>query len=194
MMVEDQELLRVLEAAIITGNTEVVDRIIGLQHKYGSTQVQLPAAEAAGIFALAATIPEDDLYEPEGGRETDAHITVKYGLIDPDPNSVKDAIAGRGPVAFTLGQTGVFSHLDYDVVYVAVNSPDLGDLHTKIASGVLCAPSDYDTYRPHATVAYVKSGRGVKYSGMTALDGLGATINTLMVSDIDGNKTEIPLA
>jgi uncharacterized protein len=189
---EDAELLRVLTAAIKCGNHQVIDKILGLQeYKYGSTQVQLPADVAAQLFAFGRTIPDEDL--AEDGRETDAHVTVRYGLLDPDPAKVFEVVGRRGPVSLTLGQTQVFAAPEHDVVVLAVNSPDLAALHTAISLGVPCKPSDYPTYVPHATVAYVKSGQGHKYAGWAGLEGTEVTVENVVVTDVEGWKTEVSL-
>lgn len=163
-------------------------------YKYGSTQVQLPDAAAEKLFALGRTIPDADIYEPEGGRETDAHVTVKYGLIDPSPEKLFEIVARRGPISFTLGKTAMFATRAYDVVYVTVKGTDLADLNAAISLGVDVKESDHAAYVPHATAAYVQPGTGVKYVGLDALDGVEVSVDTIVLCDVDGNKTEVSLA
>lgn len=191
---EDAELLRVLEAAIVTGNQDVVNRIIGLQdgpHSYGTTQVQLPDDVAAKLAAIP--IDDADLYLPEGGRETDSHVTLRYGLLEHDPAKLADLVANHGTVSFTLGKTSMFAAPDYDVVFVEVNGPDLADLRADIELGMDCRPDDHGAYRPHATVAYVKPGTGPKYTGLDALDGVEVTANSIVMSDAEGGRTGVSL-
>lgn len=160
-------------------------------YSYGSTQVQLPSHIAARLFAFGRTIRDEDL--APHGRETDAHITVKYGLLEPDPKKIFEVVARRGAQAITLGGTKIFAGDDYDVVVVSVRSPDLAALHTAITLGMACKDSDYSTYVPHATVAYVQPGRGAAYAGWRGLDGVEFLADSIMVTDVDGNKTEISL-
>lgn len=164
------------------------------EYKYGSTQVQFPPNVAEKLFALGRTIADEDVYEPEGGRETDAHVTVKYGLIDPDPEALFEVVARRGPVTFTLGKTAMFATRLYDVVYASVRSTDLADLNAAITLGVECKERDHSAYVPHATVAYVQPGTGVKYVGLDALDGIEVTVDNIVLCDVDGSKTEVSLA
>lgn len=203
---EDAEMLRVLEAAIEANNVEVVHRIVGLQQKYkfGSTQVQLPPDVAERLFALGRAIPDEDIYEPEGGRETDAHVTVKYGLTEPNAEllaqvGVKDGpftpLLGKfGPITLRLGKTSMFAAQDYDVVVVDVESRDLVALNKAIAAGVPTAPATHGEYRPHATVAYVRSGMGEKYVGQDALNGVEVVVKSLIMTDTEGVKTEVVVA
>lgn len=189
----DREMVRVLADAIASGNVAVVDRITGLSHRYGTTQVQLPSDVAERLFAIGRRIADAEIYEPEGGRETDAHVTVRYGLIDPDPKDVLEVVARRGPITFTLGRTAIFTTPAYDVVYVAVNGPDLAALHAVIGFGVECVPSDHGAYVPHATVAYVQPGTGHQYVGIDDLEGVEVTVDSIVVSDANGNRTEVSL-
>lgn len=201
---EDKDLLRVLETAIRVGNQDVVARIIGLAtYKYGSTQVQLPPSIADKLIAFGLSIPDADIMEAEGGRETDAHVTVKYGLLAPDADAlgnVQVQLNGRltslnkaGSVRLTLGKTLVFNGADYDVVVVDVKSEDLAAVNRAISAKVQCAPSSHPTYQPHATVAYVTAGAGSKYAGWAGLDGVTVYAEYVTLTDADGNRTQVPL-
>lgn len=190
---QEAELLKVLEAAITAGNTDVVAQIMGLEHAYASTQVQLPPDVAERLFAIGRAIPDEDIYEPEGGRETDAHVTVRYGLIDADPKKLYEVVARRGSQTMVLGATGMFSTPKYDVVFVDVHSLDLAALHAAISVGVPCKENDYGVYHPHATVAYVKPGTGYKYVGNTELDGTVVTVDKILLCGTDDSRTEVSL-
>lgn len=197
----EAELLSVLEDAVRAGNTDVVLKIVGLQHKFGTTQVQLPPDVAERLFAIGRAIPDDDINEQAGGRLTDAHVTVKYGLIAPIAERLANVVlSGRGltlgkmgRVSLTLGSTNIFATPDYDVVYVEVTSPDLADLNQAITSRMECAPSDHGFYLPHATVAYVKAGRGNLYKGLEPLSGVPVIVDSLTLSDADGKRTMVSL-
>lgn len=190
---EDAELLRILQDAIEAGNTDVVERIVGLQHSFGSTQVELPTVVSNVLLMFGQSIPDSEIDEAAGGRETDPHVTVRYGLLDPNAEALSELLAGHGPVSFTLGRVGVFVAEDHDVVLVNVNGPELADLNGAISQGVPAAKSDFATYQPHVTVAYVKSGEGAKYTGLDILDGVVVTVDKIIMTDVDGNKTPVSL-
>jgi 2'-5' RNA ligase len=202
---EERHLLRVLTAAIKRGDRETIDRVIGLAgYKYSSVQAELPPSVAAPLLAFGETIAEADLYAPEGGRETDPHVTVKYGLTVPDAAALGDvqaqlngrltALKKAGRLSMTMGKTSVFSTPDYDVVVVDIKSEDLAAVNRAIASKLQCAPSDHPSYVPHATVAYVQPGVGQKYAGWAGLDGTTVFLDTLVLSEPDGSRTEVALA
>lgn len=168
-------------------------------HKFSSTQVDLPAPLAAKLIALGKSIPDADL--AEDGRESEAHVTVKYGLHTADARKVKNVLAGEPPIKLTLGKVSIFPAKEtdtqrggdqYDVVKVDVDSADLRRLNKKV-SDALQVTDSHPTYQPHATIAYVKPGLGAKYDGNSALEGQMVTISSVTFSSKDGNKTEIPL-
>ncbi len=162
-------------------------------HDYSSTQVNLPPAIGAQLQAMGARIPDEDL--ADDGRESEPHVTVKYGLHGEDPEAVRALLANEPPVTVRLGKTSIFPNGESnsgDVVKVDVDSPDLHRLNAKIA-GALPNSDTHPEYKPHATIAYVKPGLGKKYVGDASLEGQTATIDRVAFSDKSGKVTEIPL-
>ncbi|MGE0463431.1 MAG: 2'-5' RNA ligase family protein [Vicinamibacterales bacterium] len=160
--------------------------------QYSSTQVNLPPDVGGRLQALAGTIPDTDL--AADGRESDPHITVQYGIESDDVEPLRQALAGLGPVTVRFGKTSLFENEDADVVKVDIDSPDLRRVREAIRA-VVDAPGDtHPTYVPHATIAYVKPGRGRAYAGRTDLQGQTATIDRIVFSTRDRQTLEIPLA
>lgn len=185
--------LRALEEAIEDGDFNAVARLVGLgEHKYATTQITLPADQAESLLAIGYAIPDVDL-APEG-LEDDPHVTVKYGLIDPDKSKLTAALAQHQPATFTFGPTAYFEAQNYDVVYVSVIGGNLDLLSKAVANACECAPSDYGNYTPHATVAYVKSGTGRRYAGNKSLDGVQVCVGSVTMITTDGERSEVRLA
>jgi len=167
--------------------------------EFSSTQVNITGPIAAAIAAMATEIPNDVLAEK--WRETDVHVTVKYGL---DPNvtsaelaaalanaeSVK-AIAAQGG-SMTLRSTAMFESEKYDVVYIAVDSADLVTLNAVI-SAALPVTDTHPKYVPHVTLAYVKSGCGKDFVGNPTLDGVAIRFKEIVFSTTDGSEITLPL-
>lgn len=160
------------------------------KHEFSSTQVNLPEDVARDVRGQAAAIAEEDL--AEDGRETEPHVTVKYGIHGDDAARVRELLADEPPVRVTLGETSLFENEGGDVVKVDVDSPDLHRLNAKIAGAVENTES-FPEYKPHVTLGYVKPGRGKKYAGNAALAGREVVIDRIVFSDRNGNRTEIPL-
>ena len=161
--------------------------------EFASTQVNLPADAGRELMKVARTIPDEDL--AEDGREDQPHITVKFGLHGNDPDTVRALVANEPPITVRLGKTSIFPNSESntgDVVKVDVESADLHRLNKKIADA-LPHTDTHPTYKPHATLAYVKAGLGKKYVGRTDLVGQTFTIDRLVFSGKDRVDTTIEL-
>ena len=168
---------------------------------YASTQVDIP------LIGLPATgfIKDADLYpgEAEGGIENEPHVTVLYGLLTEDPDEVEAVVQGFGPVTLRLDKTIVFRNdkatqaqqgADYEVVVLAIKSPDLERLHTLIAYH-LDYENDRPYYVPHLTVAYVQPGCGAAYEGrvVPGFTGREFRMDTLTFCSKTGDPVSISL-
>jgi 2'-5' RNA ligase len=160
-------------------------------YKFSSTQLNLPAGMAEKVREMGRKIPAEDLYGD--GRETDPHVTLKYGLHDQDPEPVRSLLAGQGPITITLGKTSVFPDSgDGDVVKIDVESPQLHKLNKQVADNVPNTETHAE-YSPHVTVAFVAPGKGEQYAGDATLAGQKVTLDHVEFSSADGQKTVIPL-
>lgn len=192
--VPDNPVAQQLEAerqAILAASAKPAVVDTGETHTYSSTQIELPPATAAAVKALGASIPKADL--AEDGKETDPHVTVKYGLHTGDVEKVREVLADEPPITVTLGTTSVFPDSGHgDVLKVDIDSPDLHRLNAKIADALEHTDTHPD-YKPHATIAYLKPGKGKDYAGNDTLQGQTVTIDRITFSAKDGTLTEIPL-
>lgn len=162
-----------------------------MAHKFSSTQINLPDQLAAHVKAEAAKIPDWAL-APEG-RESEPHVTVKYGIHSNSPADTRHAIAGHGPVKIRLGRTSHFPDSgDGDVIKAEVHSSSLHRLNKKIHDAVPHTDTHPD-YKPHVTLAYVKRGLSRKFSGSDALIGKEASADHIVFSAKNGTKTKLRL-
>lgn len=165
------------------------------KHEYSSTQLDLPKklADTVRTYNKNAIAAADLAHH---GRETEPHVTVKYGLHTADPEAVRSIVEAHPPITVTLGKTSVFPASEtggeFDVVKADVDSPDLHALNAKLAK--LPNGDTHPTYTPHVTLAYVKPGAGAKYKGSKKLAGQTVTIDSLTFSGKDGKQVQIPLA
>jgi 2'-5' RNA ligase len=104
-----------------------------------------------------AHIPESALVQDAGGRELKPHVTLKYGLLDEDPEAFFNTIPAK-PIAFTLATVSRFdTNPDYDVLKIDVVSDHLGELNEMVSTKFKNEDS-HPEYKPHLTLAYVKKG------------------------------------
>ena len=155
-------------------------------HKFSSVQIELTGKVSEKLLAMAARIGDEDL-APKG-RETEPHVTVRWGLHqDSAPRALLEQWA---PITMTFGQTSVFEGEEFDVIKVDVVSPQLLALNAELAS---LPNTETHKYSPHATLAYVKPGLGRKYSGMTDLDGVSFEAAEVVFSDTEDARSVVHL-
>lgn len=152
------------------------------------TRTQGPVADK--VRKLAASIPDADL--AADGRETEPHVTVKFGLHADDASNLTRVVRGFGPIRFKLGKTSLFQNPQHDVLKVDVDSSDLHRLN-KLISDKLPHTDTHPDYKPHVTIAYVKPGMGRKYAGVASLEGCELSANRIVFSDKFRKHVEIPL-
>lgn len=160
------------------------------EHKYSTTQLDLPEDIAGEVRSRAAKIADEDL-APDG-REAAPHVTVKYGIEGDDAAAVARALEGQGPITVRLGKTSLFKSPEHDVVKIDVHSQQLRDLNKRLREAVPNVETQPE-YKPHVTLGYVKPGRGAKYEGDRSFIGREITIDRLTFSDRQGKTTVIPL-
>jgi 2'-5' RNA ligase len=140
------------------------------------------------VGAVQQQIDSADVVE----LEDDPHVTVLYGLRSGDPEPVRRLIEGAGPVFLRLGGMSLFETPEYDVLKVDIESNDLRKLNREI--GMLDHSQTYREYKPHLTIAYLKSGTGKKYlNGPISFKGRELWFSRLTFSDQEREKTEIVL-
>jgi 2'-5' RNA ligase len=159
-------------------------------HQYSTTQVDLPGDVADEIIAFGEGIPDGEV--AGDGREARPHVTIKYGLETNSADDVREALKGVKPFTLTLGKTAVFEGEEFDVVIVEVKGAALKRLNQKIADA-LEHTDTHPEYVPHATIAYVQSGKGEGYSGDDFLSGTKVKVDAVTFCNKSGKRTVIPL-
>lgn len=178
----------------VSGNTVPELQNAAKQPSFSSTQINLPEEIAEQVVAASKKIPDADL--AEDGRETEPHVTVKYGLHTNEAEHVRKLIENEPPIKAKLGKASVFPATEtggtYDVVKLDVDSPDLHRIN-KLISDSLSHTDTHPNYHPHVTLAYVKPGLGEKHVGMADLEGQELTVDRIIFSDKDRNHVEVVL-
>lgn len=160
-------------------------------HEYSCLMVSLRGDAASALQKMANAIPSKDL--AADGIETEPHITCRFGLHFQTPSAkLKAALKDFGPITLTLGKTSLFENDDADVLKVDVDSPDLHRLYQLIGR-VVPTHTTHPDYRPHATIGYLRKGKGKKYAGDKALVGQKLTFDSVLFSGKKGTRISLPL-
>ena len=168
------------------------------KYKFASTQHNIAPDSEAGraLDAARERVAEADL--AGDGKNIDGnHVTVRYGLKGDLTPDVQSFIEGLSPFDATLGTIEAFKpseHSDGAAPLIApVNSSELARINQEIAKhGEFTEPS-FAEYKPHATVAYVKPEAAEKYVGDKSTAGKKFRVDSIAVTDRNGNQTEIQL-
>lgn len=166
-----------------------------MPHKYGSTQVNIkPESEAhRALSALQSRIADEHL--AGDGRESQPHITVRYGLIDGE-DKARDLLSKQAPFTVRLGKTKGFAPSEHSdgasPIYVEVHSDDLHRIHKALGDAANFKAADFD-YNPHATLAYVKPENVAPYEDWADADGIELPVHSIHISHTDGTQEEVPL-
>lgn len=131
-----------------------------IEYQYSSVLCYLPTNLTNKILRWSKdNIPDNILYvkDESMGRENEIHITVKYGLLNNNPEKVKNILKDFKPFDITLGQITLFEKEEYDVVKIDVSSTILNQINKAISN--LPNSDSYLIYKPHITIAYIKHGK-----------------------------------
>lgn len=146
--------------------------------------------------AFTNSIDKSILYEPQNERygiETDPHITILYGIHDNvGDRDVVNLFSDIKKTDFDLILKGIdcFKNKDYDVLKLNVKSEKLNQLNN--IAKTLPHTNTFPDYKPHLTIAYLKSGYGDSFSNPNFQTKL-IEIDKIVYSKPNGEKISIPL-
>jgi 2'-5' RNA ligase len=170
-----------------------------MKFEHGSTQTTINKGSDAGkaLESMRRSIPDADL-DGKGRDVGESHVTVRYGLTDSEVTpKLRKFIEGLTPFEAKLGKTDAFPPSTYSdgasAVYAKIEAPQLTAINDQIGDHAAFKKSDFSSYIPHATVAYVKPEAAGKYKGMTDAEGRTFPIDHIEVSDKNGDVTKIQM-
>jgi len=163
------------------------------KHHYSWTYINLPTKIQNQLISFGKQIDPDDLYikEAEDGLEKEPHITVKYALLTNEIKDIREILEKEKKGKFYLGESTVFECDKYDVIKIEVESKDLRRIHEKLNN--LPHEDKYPEYKAHATIAYLKKGKGKKYIGKFKIN-KSMNFNELFFENIKNKNYKIKLA
>jgi len=126
-------------------------------HEYACVMGDIPDVKMP-LDSMREQIDPKDLVDEDPG---DPHVTILYGFNDSQLPEVKKLLADELPILGKLAKIDVFENEEHDVIIFDIESEGLEALNKKLAK--LPHESTHPDYKPHMTIAYVKSGEGKKY-------------------------------
>jgi len=141
-------------------------------------------------------IDDEDVYTKDGdigyGREDAPHTTILYGLHDDIPDSdIESIVNDIDRFEINLAKIDIFENDDFDVVkfsVIGLAKKRLSELNDKFSE--LPHTNTYPDYKPHVTIAYVKSGTGKKYVKTLGKDSI-STVPTKVRYSKPGDSNEV---
>jgi 2'-5' RNA ligase len=158
-------------------------------YEYNSLQFDITGTLAKKIARFK--IP-DELLSERGGRETEPHITCKYGINEGISKPLIHLLTNFGKVKATLGQTSIFEGED-DVLKIDVISADIRRLNSAIVQNIKTIDKFGSNFQPHLTIAYMKKGTAEPYIKNRRFFGTVIDFDSISFCLTDGVKITIYL-
>ena len=116
---------------------------------------------------MARDVIRDDHLQGTGKDVDPNHITVRYGLLNEDLDSLRIFIANQAPFTAYVGEIELFpasEHSDWAVPVVArIVAPELHDIEAEIGKHADFKEKSFPVYKPHCTLAYCKPEEADQY-------------------------------
>lgn len=165
-------------------------KILAATHSYSTVMLEFDGNVRNEISDFINSIDEDDIAEE--GKEDNPHVTVLYGLHTGSAEEIKRFLSEEKSFEITLGKISKFRTSDeHDVLKIDIESESLKDMNKKLKE--LPYTSKYSTYRPHATIAYVKKGACEELVGSDHFEGKSFMVTKLVFSSKNEDKTSFSL-
>jgi 2'-5' RNA ligase len=134
--------------------------------EYGCVMACIDGNQKSKILEFNKSIIGDEVIydnkDKEFGRETDPHVTIKFGLTKHyTREEMKEFLENVSPFIINAEGVSVFENDDFDVVKMDINGEELKRLNEKFSK--LPNEDEHPDYHPHCTLAYVNPGEGKQF-------------------------------
>ena len=161
------------------------DLIMEAKYPYGCIMASIEGVSRDQILKLNHDlIPDGIIYDNnkhEFGRETDTHVTIKFGFTEHYTiEEMRDLLKDITSFVIKFGEISIFKNDKFDVVKIDVESNTLNRLNKQFSK--LPNEDEHPNYHAHCTLAYVDPGRGSDFVNKNKKIS-DATIRKIVYSD-----------
>lgn len=165
--------------------------------EYSVVMIDIDKTIAKEMKAMCKkNIADEILYsEDDGfGRETESHVTVKWGFKTDSVKEFKELLKDTKPFEIKFGKISTFEPDDkYHVVIIEIISKELHALNKKLSDNFETHDTFKD-YKPHATLCYILPKRCPEVLlNDCPLTGKTMKVTEVIFGDRKGKKTKIKL-
>ena len=133
----------------------------------------------------------------EGGISDKAHVTLKYGICEDSEKVLKWCSDNLiKPFSFRFTAADIFENEDKWVLVMLCDKEELGEINKNLCKSIPHVDSEFEDYKPHMTICYVKPetdcNEAVKFLNDT-LSGREVEITEVEYSDADDKTTKLKL-
>lgn len=132
------------------------------KNRLGCVMLEVPVNNWSEITSI---IDKKDVYKKSGfGIEDNPHLTLFYGLHkEVSDEKVKKVLDNKKDFNIEIQGIDIFENDEFDVVKFNVKkTKELQNIFNEFSN--LPNSNEYPDYQPHITIAYVKKGKGKKYT------------------------------
>ena len=152
------------------------------------------------LMKVQDAINPKDIYEKEDdksfGLEDEPHCTLLYGLHkEVTVDEVKEIVNKINFGKIKLHNASLFENeydvFKFDVGYVNEDDNFLHECNESLSK--LPNTNDYSDYHPHATIAYIKKGKGKKYADMIKSESFDIKPSHCIFTQPSGKQNKIKI-
>ena len=89
-------------------------------YEHHSLHFNATPGTAKRVVEYGKALPDETINHRSGGRETEPHITLKFGIMDDINEELINTITGFGPVMVRLGLVSNFVTQDSEVLKLSL--------------------------------------------------------------------------
>jgi 2'-5' RNA ligase len=170
-------------------------RVQKQEHDYGNTHIMIdPWSAAASSLNTARNLIRDEDRMGVGKDVDPNHITVRYGLLNEDLDTLRTFIAHQQAFEAQVIGIELFPPSEYSEgavpVVARISSPELHAVEAEIGKYADFKEKSFPEYKPHCTLAYVSPDAAPQYANLPVYG--NCLVHSITISHASGVQETIP--